>query len=255
MDFGWTREGAQQLYELMDLGPRLRLMPDWTVNSIHAFLYMLYHIRSPSERLSLDSQKFGYDYSSLSRIFNCMLEKVDSQHGFRLQRLEDAVATDGQNFKNVMKDLGKAGKGKRGAAKVAAELSKEEQEAEDEAKKKRRKESAAEAAAALATPMVQMCSAFAKSSERDEKTADREEKKELEAQKLDDMKRIYKKLESESHNVGAIGDWLEDNGVDDGSDLMYLSEDKMRELIQHVKPAVQGMIRKLFPEPIPNPFV
>ena len=41
---------------------------------------------------------WGYDYSSLSRIFNGIVDWMDRTHSFRLQRVVDALDHQGANF-------------------------------------------------------------------------------------------------------------------------------------------------------------
>jgi hypothetical protein len=41
---------------------------------------MLFRYHSPSARQTMDQRQWGYDYSSLSRIFNAMVDWVDTEH-------------------------------------------------------------------------------------------------------------------------------------------------------------------------------
>jgi hypothetical protein len=62
------------------------------VSGQHSFLYLLYHFRTPAQRMSGDSNLFGYDYSVLSKMFSACLAWVDAVRGNLVHNL--AVAAD-----------------------------------------------------------------------------------------------------------------------------------------------------------------
>jgi hypothetical protein len=63
----------------------------FNVSGEHCFLYLLYRFHSPSIRLALDAQKFGYDYSTLSKIMTATCNFIDEHHQHRLNSLHRIV--------------------------------------------------------------------------------------------------------------------------------------------------------------------
>lgn len=60
--YGFDRAELHQLMQVLNLPEHVML----NVPKEKAFLYMLYRYHSPSQRQSLDTDLFGYDYSVLS---------------------------------------------------------------------------------------------------------------------------------------------------------------------------------------------
>jgi len=52
------------------------------VNGEHAFLYFLYRMHSPCARMTLDSDRFGFDYSTLSKMFNVVLRFIHNNYKY-----------------------------------------------------------------------------------------------------------------------------------------------------------------------------
>jgi hypothetical protein len=91
---GMSKGMISELHEAMQFPPRLSIGSEkpFYVDGWHAFLYFLYRMYSPSKRMALDQDKFGYDYSSLSKIFKSVVEWIDNNHKHRLRRInEDLV--------------------------------------------------------------------------------------------------------------------------------------------------------------------
>lgn len=79
--FGLSKEDCKLLYAAFRI-PELLAIEGWHchVSGVHAFLYTLFRFHSPSQRMALDSVEWGYDYSSLSRIFNSVVQLIDINH-------------------------------------------------------------------------------------------------------------------------------------------------------------------------------
>lgn len=95
-DIGFSRDQCICLFNLLDLPEQIVLNKHskrhrFKVSSVHAFLYMLFHYRTPSARLTIDEVRWGYDYSVLSKIFKTMVKLIDKKHRHRLQRLSPYV--------------------------------------------------------------------------------------------------------------------------------------------------------------------
>ena len=77
MKFGYTQQQIIDIHLHMRMPEQFQVLynedspkHNWKVCSQHAFLYTLYRLHSTSVRQNLDSAEWGYDYSSLSKIFN-----------------------------------------------------------------------------------------------------------------------------------------------------------------------------------------
>jgi hypothetical protein len=94
--FGFTRADCEELFDCLQIPQRVVLNDPasrhaFRVSGVYAFLYTLFHFRSPSERMDLDQQQWGYDCSVLSKMVSAMEELIDDGHRFRLRRLPEAV--------------------------------------------------------------------------------------------------------------------------------------------------------------------
>ncbi|KAJ1419369.1 hypothetical protein B484DRAFT_400202 [Ochromonadaceae sp. CCMP2298] len=90
--FGMEDANARDIYEAMDIPDRLLIGEVGTkhafhVSGVHAFLYLLFRMYSHSQRMQLDAKLWGYDCSTLSKIWNALLVLVDDKHRHRLQQL------------------------------------------------------------------------------------------------------------------------------------------------------------------------
>ena len=56
-------------------------------DGVHAFLFWLFHWFSPLPRVVLDQERWGYDYSYLSKVFKAVNEWMLLTHGHRLRSL------------------------------------------------------------------------------------------------------------------------------------------------------------------------
>lgn len=88
--FGFSKVDCVRLYGVLGV-PEVVYINEgrhrFAVDGVKAFLYLLFRFRCPSQRQTLDSQRWGYDYSTLSKIFNAMLVWVDETHGGKLHCL------------------------------------------------------------------------------------------------------------------------------------------------------------------------
>lgn len=93
--YGYGIEKARQMFLAMHFPPHLTLNQGrhaFKFDGEHAFLYMLFRYRSPSQRQTLDERTFGYDYSVLSKVFKAACVWIDNTHGHRLRDLQAASA-------------------------------------------------------------------------------------------------------------------------------------------------------------------
>eukprot|EP01032_Pedospumella_encystans_P018564 gene18564-21128_t len=92
--YGFSKEEISRLYHAMQI-PEYFVIGDgkkaFNVDGMHAFLFTLYRYHSPSERLTLDSALFHYDYSTLSKIFTTVVSFLHTRHAHRLRRIPDVV--------------------------------------------------------------------------------------------------------------------------------------------------------------------
>ncbi|KAJ1420810.1 hypothetical protein B484DRAFT_465700 [Ochromonadaceae sp. CCMP2298] len=94
--FGMSRDKCEQIVDSMQI-PQLVVLNEpgsrhaFSVSDVHAFLYTLFHFHSPSLRMELDQQQWGYDCSVLSKMTCVMEELIDNLHSFRLRCLPEAV--------------------------------------------------------------------------------------------------------------------------------------------------------------------
>jgi hypothetical protein len=91
---GFSAAQVQSLCEAFDIPEFFTLNADRHAHRVggqHAFTYLLYHYRSPSQRSSLDTAFWGYDYSVLSKMFKVCLMHIDERFGHLLQQLPNIV--------------------------------------------------------------------------------------------------------------------------------------------------------------------
>lgn len=92
--FGFSIDDAYDVHDAMGVPDEIMLNEgrhSFAVSGQHCFLYLLYRMYSPSQRQTLDSAVFGYDYSVLSKMFNAMCNWVDATHGHRLRQMQHIV--------------------------------------------------------------------------------------------------------------------------------------------------------------------
>lgn len=102
--FGFTIDDAFMVYEAMQVPAYFTINRDrhaFRFKGQHAFLYFLFRMYSPSQRQTLDSRLFGYDYSTLSKVFNVVCTWVDSTHKHRLNQLPN-VQNKFQHFNDCI---------------------------------------------------------------------------------------------------------------------------------------------------------
>ena len=60
----------------------------WKVSGIHSFLYTLYRYHTPSFRSILDEEIWGFDHTSLLKMFNHTANWLDENQCHRLRQLD-----------------------------------------------------------------------------------------------------------------------------------------------------------------------
>jgi hypothetical protein len=85
---GFTASECEEIFDNLHFPVRLKIEEhtahEWSISGVHCFLYYLYRIHTTNERQSMDQITFGYDYSSLSKIYNGVAEWLDLNHCHRL---------------------------------------------------------------------------------------------------------------------------------------------------------------------------
>jgi hypothetical protein len=87
---GFGRLDCEQMYDKFSFPEDIICGNDahkFKVNGVHCFLYMLFRFKSPSERQTLDSRLWGYDYTVLSKMFNESVIVMDHNYGHLLNTL------------------------------------------------------------------------------------------------------------------------------------------------------------------------
>ncbi len=91
-DLGFQTQHIQLQFDLLNIPDTFILQENtrsqWNVPGEHAFLYFLYRIRNPSHSMKQDENRWGYSFPSLSKIFNAVVKFLDTNHSFRLRRLD-----------------------------------------------------------------------------------------------------------------------------------------------------------------------
>jgi len=91
--FGFTKNEIYELLEQLLVPQHLSIgsgRHTYKVLGETAFLVMLHRYYSPSQRVSLDSQLFGMDYSSLSKVFSTMVGWINAEWNHKLDNLPNA---------------------------------------------------------------------------------------------------------------------------------------------------------------------
>jgi hypothetical protein len=91
---GMSKEEAQDQYDVMGLPDRVKLNEGrhaFRVDGVHAFLYYMYRIHTPNQRVKNEEEGWGYHSSVLSKILWAVAEFFDETHGHRLRQLPDQV--------------------------------------------------------------------------------------------------------------------------------------------------------------------
>jgi len=94
MYFGFSAVELHQLFDHIDFPEAITLNEgrhQFKVPGQKAFLYMLYHFRSPSARQTLDTAVFGYDYSVLSKLFNASVQYVHDHHSDKFRNIPSII--------------------------------------------------------------------------------------------------------------------------------------------------------------------
>ena len=104
---GYSRDECQRMFAAYEF-PVFFILKTGTrhafrVNSVHCFLYFLYHLKSTAQRQSLDTPIFGYDYSILSCIFNSVVDFIDAGYSYLLRVLPQ-VANRFPEYNSCIKD-------------------------------------------------------------------------------------------------------------------------------------------------------
>lgn len=89
--YGFSQNELRQVFDRLQFPVGLKIGTNrhaFTVPGEKAFLYMLYRFHSPVQRMSLDSDLFGYDYSVLSKIFTAAVEFTHVHHQHRLHSID-----------------------------------------------------------------------------------------------------------------------------------------------------------------------
>lgn len=77
---GFSRQDVQNMIALLPIPEFFTIGAGrhaFRVSGVKCFLYFLFHVHSPSQRVSLDTTRFGYDYSVLSKIFSTVVNYLD----------------------------------------------------------------------------------------------------------------------------------------------------------------------------------
>lgn len=77
--FGFHVDDLRRIYTAMHFPDQFELnrgRHKHRVHGEHAFLYFLFRMHSPSQRMTLDANQFGYDYTTLSKMFNVVLRWI-----------------------------------------------------------------------------------------------------------------------------------------------------------------------------------
>lgn len=91
---GFSKHDVQRMFLALDFPDSFTLNTGrhaFHVNSQHAFLYFLSRYHSPSQRQTLDMEFWCYDYTTLSKIFNCVVNFIDEHYGYKLRSLHSVV--------------------------------------------------------------------------------------------------------------------------------------------------------------------
>lgn len=93
--FGFSKTDVMSMFDLLKFPERVKLNDgrhSFRVGGQMSFLFMLYRYHSSPQRLTIATNEFGgYDYSTLSKIFDASVDFMDSTHGFRLCTLAEMV--------------------------------------------------------------------------------------------------------------------------------------------------------------------
>jgi hypothetical protein len=88
---GFTRAECEDIYDTLAFPERLVFHGDtkhqFSISGPHCFLYFLYHVHTTEQRQSVSEEKWGYDYSTLSKMYNGVMDWLDEHHCFRLNLL------------------------------------------------------------------------------------------------------------------------------------------------------------------------
>lgn len=77
--FGFTVADLHRLHNVLHVPAHLVINSGKHAHKVsgeHCLLYFLFRMHSPSCRMTLDSERFGYDYSTLSKIYNSVLRFI-----------------------------------------------------------------------------------------------------------------------------------------------------------------------------------
>lgn len=104
--YGFTKVDLRRLLDVLHIPPSFLINAGrhaFHVDGTHAFLYMLYRYRSPSVRMTLDSLRFGFDYSVLSKMFKQVVQWMHDQFSHLLRGFQ-SVAGRLSEFNAVIVD-------------------------------------------------------------------------------------------------------------------------------------------------------
>lgn len=85
--FGFTKVDVITMFNSFGIPHQIQLNEGshtFAVSGEHAFLYFLFRYHSPSQRQTLDTYRWHYDYSVLSKMFNTIVAFIDTNHKYLL---------------------------------------------------------------------------------------------------------------------------------------------------------------------------
>lgn len=103
--FDFSREDCERMYNELGVPDKLYVNEGRhrsAVDGVKSFLYMLCRYFAAPERQVLDQNTWGYDYSMLSKMFDAMLDWMDTTHGAKLKCLQYISMARLQRFNDAI---------------------------------------------------------------------------------------------------------------------------------------------------------